>query len=149
MVFGEIRNIQTGIQYLENPSIDDERSVVEPRSINAENYTFIIKHTLHISNPNAAWKKSRERDLPCEFHIVLPMFGKEVRIIHKIGPGFTQFSLKSVDFYKLNDVNDFLSKNSSSKTIHFGKYNEILQIDPVELLSVILRQMNNKNTQNS
>jgi ankyrin repeat protein/predicted DNA-binding WGR domain protein len=58
---------------------------------------------------------------------------------------FAQFSLKSVDFYKLNDVNDYLSKNSSSKTIYFGKYNEILQIDPVELLSVILRQMNNKN----
>jgi len=57
---------------------------------------------------------------------------------------FETAALKANEIYKITDLKEYLNKiDSSIKTVQLG--NNITQIDPVELLSLLLRQMKNKN----
>ena len=96
LVFNEKINPYTGIPYLENPVIDHEKSGVNPESRLAENYTFFIKHTLDMSNPDALLWEHRNLLVSCAFQVVLSYMSGEVRIEHQIGAAIISYSLKSM-----------------------------------------------------
>jgi hypothetical protein len=96
LIFNEKINPYTGIPYLENPVIDHEKSGVNPKSRLAKNYTFSIKHTLDVSNPNALFREHRNRLVSCEFQVVLSYMSRKVRIEHHIGAARISYSLKNM-----------------------------------------------------
>jgi hypothetical protein len=94
LVFGERINPYTGIPYLENSVIDDKKSVVEPENMLARSYTFIINHTLLISNSNALHTQDRNKLIDCKFYISLIAQTEGVSIAHRIDGSTNMYLLK-------------------------------------------------------